>query len=473
MRYFLFFIFTTISLFADLQSKIHSNAQTACFLKNPTNGLSSSDYNPTVTGQTLRQSIESSHTSTQSSATCDSWTLNPYVNVDTETYQVIANMDCTVNSEQVTAGSGEYQSTTTYYWTVINQYALNIDCQASCEIPKDSNGVNYEQVGYISEADCTVANLQILLDTNNPSSGFIIDDAQYLNCSTNAYLTGCYYKKHVNFDGNTDNNSTDNNSTDNNTTDNNSTISNADLTGTNQRLDSLGVKIDANGQKIDALGIKFDDIGTKIDSNGQKIDNLGTKIDANGIKIDAVRDSVMGTGNYLGAKLDAMGNSITDELKFQGDRLHDDLNDLKSLQSEPNDGNGSNGFDDTGIIEAIEKNTESIKEIKDMNEGEVETDASFLDTYQAYYDDMSQSIQSVENNVNDLMATINGDFTPQFQNHNSCIIYFSIMGKSKSVDMCRYAYMLRPFFTFILTIAMLILLIRLHFYLFPKVYKSD
>jgi hypothetical protein len=108
-----------------------------------------------------------------------------------------------------------------------------------------------------------------------------------------------------------------------------------------------------------------------------------------------------------------------------------------------------------------------------MNEGELDADASFLDTYQTYYDDMSKSIDSVENNVNDLMATIQGNYTPQFQSHSTCTIYFSIYNKSKSINMCRYSSMLRPFFTFILTIAMLVLLIRLHFYLFPKVSKSD
>jgi len=469
------FVFISILLlnyvYADLQSKITSNAQNSCYLKNPTNGLSPSDYSPTVTSQTLRQSIESTHTSTQSQATCDSWVLDPYVNIDTETFQVIANMDCSVNQETVDNCGSSNPCPVTYYWTVINQYSLDIDCQASCEIPKDSNGVNYEQVGYISEVDCTVANLQTLLDTNNPNSGYIIDDTQYLACSTNTYLSGCYYKKHVNFDGNTDNNSTDTNSTDNNTTvDNNSTLGNADLTGTNQRLDDVGAKIDANGQKIDALGTKLDDLGTKIDSNGQKIDNLGTKIDANGAKIDAVTNAVIGSGNYVGGKIDALGASLSNELKAQGDRLHDDL---QALQSQPNDGNGSSGFDDSGIIDAIHKNTDVIKEIKDMGEGEIDSDTSFFDSYQGYYDDIIQSVDNVENNVNDLMATIQGDYTPHFQSYNSCTITFSIYNKSVSINMCQFSSILRPYFTFILTVAMLILLIRLHFYLFPKVFKSD
>ncbi len=471
MRFVLISILLLNYVYADFQSKITSNAQTACLLKNPTNGLGATDYSPVVTGQTLRQSIESSHTSTQSQATCDSWLLDPYVNIDTETYQVIANMDCSVNQEIVDNCDSSNPCPVTYYWTVISQYALNIDCQASCEVPRDSNGNLYDFTPYISESDCTVPNLQQLVLAEDPNSLYTIVDAQYLNCASNSNLTGCFYKKTVNFDGNTDSNATDTNSTDNNTTvDNNSTLGNADLTGTNQRLDDVGAKIDANGQKIDALGTKLDDLGTKIDSNGQKIDNLGAKIDINGAKIDAVANAVIGSGNYVGGKIDALGASLSNELKAQGDRLHDDL---QALQSQPNDGNGSSGFDDSGIIDAIHKNTDAIKEIKDMGKGEIDGDTSFFESYQGYYDDIIQSVDNVENNVNDLMATIQGDYTPQFQSYNSCIITFSFYNRPKSVDMCKFSPILRPFLTFILTSAMLILLIRLHFYLFPKVYKSD
>jgi len=468
------FVFISILLlnyvYADLESTIISNAQTACFLKNSTNGLISTDYSPVVIGQTLRQSIESSHVSTQSQATCDSWLLDPYVSIDFETYQVIADMDCTVNSETVQ----EFDTSTIYYFTVINQYALDIDCQESCEVPRDSNGNIYDFTPYISETDCTVPNLQQLVLAEDPNSLYTIVDAQYLNCEVNSGLTGCFYYKTINFDGNTDSNLTDINSTDYNTTvDDNSTLVNSDLTVTNQILDDIGIKLDSNGEKIDSLGTNIDNVGTKIDSNGEKIDNLGLKLDSTGVKIDGVSDSVVSTGNYLGSKLDNMNDSIINELKFQGDRLHDDLNDLKALQSQPTDTNGSIVFDDSGIIDAIHKNTDAIKEIKDMGKGEIVADTSFFDSYQGYYDDIIQSVDNVENNVNDLMATIQGDYTPQFQIHNSCTIDFSIMGKSRSVNMCRYAYMLKPFITFILTIYMLVFLIRLHFYLFPKVYKSD
>lgn len=412
MRYILLILFSISFSHADLQLKIHSKAQVACYLKNPTNGLAVSDYNPTISGQSLRMSRDSAHYDDVASASCDSWQLNPYVNVDSETYQVIADMSCTVNQETVDNCGGSNPCPTTYYWTTIEQYSLDVTCNAQCEIPKDNNGNNYELVGYINETDCSISNLQSLLDANNPNSGFIIDDTQYLNCSTNSQLTGCYYKKHVDFSGNTDNNSTDNNNTtsDNNSTDNNATLNNAtDLTDTNNKLDAIGAKVDANGQRLDTLGTKLDTLGTKIDANGQRIDNLGVKIDANGARIEGVTNAVIGSGNYVGSKIDALGNTLSNEFKSQGDRLHNDLQDLKSSL---NDSNNSNGFDDSRIVDAIHKNTDAIKEIKDMHEGEIDADTSFFDTYQGYYDDMTQSIDNVENNVNDLMATIQGDYTP-------------------------------------------------------------
>ena len=459
MRFLIVSILFFTYVYADLQSKITASAQEACFLKNIANGLNASDYTPIVTGQTLIQTIESTHTSIQSSATCDSWIADPYVNVDTELYQVIANMDCSVNSEQLTNNG----TTTTYYWTQINQYSLSIDCQTACEVPRDIDGNMYDFTPYINEPDCSITNLQQLVLAEDPNSLYIIQDAQYLNCSANTNLTGCFYKKILNFDGNT---------TDNNTTDTNSSLNNADLTGTNQRLDAIGQKLDTNVQKVEALGTKLDDLGTKLDSNGQKVDNLGTKIDANGIKIDSVRDAITNTGNYLASELNSNGDKVKNEIQFQGDRLHADLEALNAKPTVP-DINISNNFDDTGMIEAIHQNTDAINQIKDLNSGELDADASFLDTYQTYYNDITQSIQSVENNVNDLMATIQGNYTPQFGSYNSCVIYFSILNSSKTIDMCRYSSLLRPYFTFILTIAMLILLIRLHFYLFPKVFKSD
>jgi len=163
-------------------------------------------------------------------------------------------------------------------------------------------------------------------------------------------------------------------------------------------------------------------------------------------------------------------NQINTSINSTGSTLHDDL---QSLTSKLDNNSSINNFDDTRIVDSIHQNTQAINDIKDLHQGESQTDTSFFDTYQTYYADMTQSIDNVENNVQDLMATIQGDYTPQFQTYNTCIINFPFYGKSLPVDMCRYSPILRPFITFILTIFMLILLIRLHFYLFPKVMRSD
>jgi len=462
------FIFISILLlnyvYADLQSKITLKAQTACFLKNPTNGLGATDYSPVVTGQTLRQSIESSHTSTQSQATCDSWLLDPYVNVDTETYQVIANMDCSVNQEIVDNCDSSNPCPVTYYWTVINQYALSVDCQSSCEVPRDSDGNIYDFTPYISETDCTVPNLQQLVLAEDPNSLYMIVDAQYLNCEVNSGLTGCFYKKTINFDGNTDSNSTDNNATENN-----ATLDNADLAGTNQRLDDIGTKLDSNGEKIESLGTNIDDVGTKIDSNGEKIDNLGVKLDSTGVKIDGVSDSVVSTGNYLGGKLDNMNDSITNELKFQGDRLHDDLNDLKALQSQPTDTNGSSVFDDSGIIDAIHQNTDAIKELGNSDDNISDENSS--DEIPLEKSDIEEVFSQANNLINDLKTSVDeiqDSLNPNVQfnlpHHNTCVYNFSIMNQSVPIDLCEKVSFLRPYIVLILTYFFLYLLFRLHLF---------
>ena len=108
-----------------------------------------------------------------------------------------------------------------------------------------------------------------------------------------------------------------------------------------------------------------------------------------------------------------------------------------------------------------------------MNKDDVNVDTSFLNNFNSFATDMQTSISNVENTVNDVMATINGDFTPNFQTPGMCEISYSIYGSQSSINLCQYAYIIRPYFVFILTIFMLILLIRLHLYLFPLVYRSS
>ena len=154
MRFLLVSILLFTSLYADLQSKIYSNAQQVCYYKNlATSGLQASDYNPTTSNQILRQTITGIEYTNQDDATCDSWMTDPYVSFDIETSQVIANMECSINSY-----TNQYD--TVKYFSEEKQYTLDVACNALCEIPQDSNGLNYEKVEYITENTCTIGSVR-------------------------------------------------------------------------------------------------------------------------------------------------------------------------------------------------------------------------------------------------------------------------------------------------------------------------
>ena len=317
-----------------------------------------------------------------------------------------------------------------------------VDSEGICINSCEPLSAPYQSTSF-SQSECTQSNLQSLYNQNN-TDGRIINDVKW-NCDNKCYFTF------------SDNNTPDNNSTvtgSNNNSNNNS--NNIDTSGIEQRLDTVNNNLNTLNNTVQN---NTSSLGNKIDSIGSNIDSLGTKIDSNG--------QIMSDN---GQKIDSLRDTLSNELKFQGDRLHDDLQDLTSSL---NDNNTSNAFDDTRIVNSIHQNTEAINEIKDLHQGETDADTSFFDTYQGYYNDIIQSVNDVENNVNDLMATIQGDYTPNFQNYNSCTINFPIFNKSVPYDMCKYSPILKPYFTFILTVLMLILLIRLHFYLFPKLMRSD
>ena len=443
MKYFLLLFLLCSFSFADLQLKINSKAQDACYLKNPTNGLTSSDYSPVITGQTLIQ--------TYTTDNCDSWNLNPYVNVDNELFKVIADLSCTETTSDTGTTSAE-----------IEQYSLDVDCQVACDVPRSSDGTLYEQVANINETDCTNQNLQTMLDNYYPNQGYIADDTQYLTCTSNINLQGCYLKYHIGFDGNIDTNSTDTNTTDANSTlpdsnatsypvDNNTT---GDLLETNQKLDDLNENLKTNTDKIEELG-------TKLDTNGQKIDT-------NGLKIDAVRDSVINTGNYLGSKLDSLGDSFTNELKFQGDRLHDDLNDLKNLQSQPADNNISIAFDFKDIIDAIHKNTAEINRSIEMDRDKVNELFDDFDTVKEVVDNYATMTNDLKTSLSDIKSSFTDVYTPNFQHYNSCTFTFKFMNSSIPVDLCQKVSFLRPIVIFLLTIYFLVLVVRLHLYFISK-----
>jgi len=313
-----------------------------------------------------------------------------------------------------------------------------------------------------TQLQCTLNGLQAIWDAAHSDGGFIDNFIWYSN-------NKCYYTVKYPNDNNT---TTDTNTSIN--TDNNTTTG----TSTNTDTNTINTNISDDGSILAAIN----------NSNvhlGQVNTNLGT----------------------ISGRIKVAGDINKQETKYQGDRLHDDIlalqNQLDNSQynlesalarlnetnlrgfagmgsSTGNENNGSSfdgnitvDLNDSRIVEANNNTTIAINNLTNMGEGEIDSDTSFFDSYQGYYDDIIQSVDNVENNVNDLMATIQGDYTPQFQSYNSCIVTFSFYNRPKSVNMCKFSPILRPYLTFILTIAMLILLIRLHFYLFPKVFKSD
>ena len=187
-------------------------------------------------------------------------------------------------------------------------------------------------------------------------------------------------------------------------------------------------------------------------------------------------NTTSGTGTNTGTNTNTSTGSGTNTTN-NNDVLHNDLLQIDISISSLNQTN-SDGFSNlqdvgNGIIQANNHTTDVLKDLRDMNKNDVNVDTSFLNNFNSFATDMQTSISNVENTVNDVMATINGDFTPNFQTPGTCEISYSIYGSQSSINLCQYASIIRPYFVFILTIFMLILLIRLHLYLFPLVYRSS
>lgn len=205
MKYLFLFLIPLLSFSSVLEDRVYSKAQTACYLKNSSNGLSASDYSPVVSSQSFRNSNEQDYYSVDdANEICNSWNLDPYVNVDTELYGVVAEMSCSVT---------EYDDNGQTKWkSKVDIYNLTIDCNVACEVPRKSNGDIYDKYDDFDASQCTVGNIQILLNTYYGDNNYIADDAQYLSCTDTPSLTSCYFDYHINLD--IDNNTIDNNTSD-------------------------------------------------------------------------------------------------------------------------------------------------------------------------------------------------------------------------------------------------------------------
>lgn len=336
-------------------------------------------------------------------------------------------------------------------------------CEASCT-PLSSP---YQVSSFSLESECTQSNLQTLYNQNN-TDGRTITDAKW-HCDNKCYFTIDSISVDIN---STDNNSSSNDTTSTGSTTNTSTDNNTSNNNSISNDGSILAAVNNSNVHLSQVNVNLGTISGRVKAAGD-INHAETKYQGDRLHDDLNNLRISNNNNHVNL-MNSVGN-IETNLGYMHNQLGTVIDELRNNNSNSSSGdaNSSNDFDDSRIVEANNNTTRSINNLNTMHQGEAEADTSFFDTYQSYYDDMTQSIDSVANNVNDLMATIEGDYTPNFQSHNSCVVIFPVYGQSIDVNLCKYSPMLRPFITFILTISMLILLIRLHFYLFPKVMKSD
>ena len=243
-------------------------------------------------------------------------------------------------------------------------WVTTTDTVHECVADNDANQSPDNNVSS-SNGDTYVCTSSISLGDGMWNNGYDVYDSNGVNYATASLDQNfeCVFSGSYNNDFNgttTDTNSTDNNSS--STTNNNS--SNGTSTGDTSAGTSAG--------------------GTSTDNNST------LSLDLSGID----------------HSLDLVGSRITDELQTQGGILH---NDLLAINSSIQDYNGPGRLDDSRIVEASNNTTKAINDLKNMHQGEIDADTSFFGTYQGYYNDIIQSTSNVENNVNDLMATIQGD----------------------------------------------------------------
>jgi len=195
MKILLFIFLISVSfLNADILSdKIQSKMNDVCYYKSFLDGsndgsIPQSSFTGTESSRELIQIITESSTSSDI-YTCDTWNTNPYVNMDTETYAVIANTSCNIRTED----TGSETSPQTTYYRDIKQYHISVDCSSGCEFPKDEHGNIYELNTRITQSECTVDTLNRLYRNNNDVYIYKIVDAQYVTCNITPSASGCYY----------------------------------------------------------------------------------------------------------------------------------------------------------------------------------------------------------------------------------------------------------------------------------------
>jgi len=197
---------------------------------------------------------------------------------------------------------------------------------------------------------------------------------------------------------------------------------------------------------------------------GTNTDTGSTTGTSSGTSTDTGTGRGSSTDTGTGTQTNTSSGSSNDLLHQDLLNLTTDINDLKQVNS--------TGFSD--LVSATNDSTDVLKDLRDMNKDDVDSDTNFLNNFTNFSNDIQNSVSNIETNVNDLMATINGDFTvPKMTSSADCSIVFHVFNSQITFNLCRFSNVLRPFIVFILTVTMLILLIRLHLYLFPLVYRLN
>jgi len=178
-------------------------------------------------------------------------------------------------------------------------------------------------------------------------------------------------------------------------------------------------------------------------STGLKLDGIREEIARNGQRETAIKNSI--TEN--GGKLDSINSN-----------LESILNELKNN----NDSNSSGGTVNPGGTG--DSNSSGTGDDDD----EFEVESSVLNDL---FVSTGEYINSIDAVYNDVKSTIDGSaYDTVFTHANSCTYVYTLRNSTFNINICKYAYMFRPYVIIILSFLLLYNLIRMNIYFYFKVF---
>jgi len=214
-------------------------------------------------------------------------------------------------------------------------------------------------------------------------------------------------------------------------------------------------------------------------------------------------DTDLGT---ISGRVKVAGDINHAETKYQGDRLHDDLNNLRisnnnnhdnlmnsvgnietnlgymhnqlgtvidelrknNSNSSNGDSNTSNDFNDSRIVEANNNTTRAINDLKNMDRDKVDDTLSYLDDLNSTLTDFSDLVDDLKTSLDNIKSSFTNVYNPTFPNPSSCIYNFKVFKKYIPIDICEKVSPLRPYIVFILSVYFLKLLVDMHLFFIFK-----